>query len=78
MIDLKTLSYEELCEKLHNSEIGYLEFVKNQDEELANLYTSTMKFYGLEESDTTAKAFLEHHEETLRDTAEADEVLPAL
>jgi hypothetical protein len=78
MENLKNLSYEDLCEKLHKQEISYLDFVKNQDEELAALYSGTMRFYGLPENDTTAKTWLENHEKTLGDTATAEECLPVL
>jgi len=75
MENLKNLPYEELCEKLYKGEIGYLEFVINQDEELAALYSNEMKFCGFDENDTTAEAWLEQHEETLKDTATAEEVM---
>ncbi|MDR1592768.1 MAG: hypothetical protein LBS16_07835 [Prevotellaceae bacterium] len=78
MENLKNLSYEELCEKLHKKEIGYLTFVKSQDEELAALYSGTMTFYGFPENDTTAEAWLENHEKTLGDMATAEECLPVL
>jgi hypothetical protein len=77
MENFKNLPYEDLCEKLHNNEIGYLDFVKSQ-EELAALYSAAMTFYGLSENDTTAEAWLENHEEKLGDTATVEECLLVL
>jgi hypothetical protein len=75
MENLENLPYEELCEKLHNNEIGYLVFVKSQ-KNLSALYSGAMTFYGFPENDTTAEAWLENHEEKLGDTATAEECLP--
>jgi hypothetical protein len=75
---MNNLSYEELCEKLQNGEIGYLEFVISQ-EDLEALYANSMKINGLPQNDATAQGWLEHYEENLlKDDATAEDVLPTL
>jgi hypothetical protein len=75
---MEDLKYEDLCEKLQNGEIGYLEFVTSQ-EELVSLYKNAMHINGLPENDATAHGWLQHYEEiSLNDSASAEEVLPIL
>jgi len=75
-LNLKNLSYEELCQMLQHNEIGYLAFVTVQDESMATLYSTTMQLYGLPETDATAKGWLAYYEEmSFTDDATAEEVL---
>jgi hypothetical protein len=75
---MKILPYEELCYKLQNNEIGYLEFVLSQSE-MGTLYRNSMILNGLPENDSTAQGWLEHYEDTsLQDDATIEDVLPTL
>jgi hypothetical protein len=76
--DLRRLEYEELVQLKQERKIGYLLFVLAQDG-IANLYTSAMAFYHLDQTDETAEAWLSHFEETaLTDDEGADALLDEL
>ena len=77
-LNYQNLTYEDLCQKLQDNEIGYLDFVKG-DDETATLFANSMKLHGLPETDATAQGWLQHYEETsMKDDATAEEVLEKL
>jgi hypothetical protein len=76
--ELKKLEYEELVQLKQENKIGYLSFVLAQNE-IADLYTSEMGFYHLDQTDETAENWLSHFEETaLKDDEGADALLDEL
>jgi len=77
---MDTISYEDLCQKLQNGEIDYLEYLEyGLGEDAYLLYSSAMNLHSLpKNSETARKWILEFEEKSMKNQVTDDEFFQSL